>query len=88
MQIHNLKIRPEYFYGVQVGAKTVELRREDDHHFDVGDELVLREWYPQGTLIGPGYTGQQVHVVVTHIIRDTEWLQPGVAALSIRKVEA
>ena len=98
MATHELKIRPEFFYGVQIGAKTVELRREDDRHFDVGDELVLREWYPPGTPLIPRlqmsvgdegmYTLQQVRVVVTHIIRDTEWLQPGVAALSVRKVEA
>ncbi len=94
---HDLKILPEFFYGVQIGAKTVELRREDDRRFDVGDELVLREWAKglpltataTGEIVGTTdyYTGQQVRVVVTHIIRDTEWLQPGVAALSVRKVE-
>ena len=38
----------------------------------------------------PGYTGRAVTVEVTYVLRDynRHWLQPGVAALSIRKVEA
>lgn len=41
---HELKIWPKYFEAVTHGSKTVELRREDDRQFAVGDVLVLREW--------------------------------------------
>lgn len=33
-----------------------------------------------------GYTGRSVPVDITHILRDARWLQPHVAALSIRRV--
>lgn len=42
--MHELKIWPEYFELVATGHKTVELRREDDRQFAVGDVLELREW--------------------------------------------
>lgn len=45
-QTHELKIWPEHFETVISGQKTVELQREDNCHFEVGDVLVLREWDP------------------------------------------
>ena len=41
---HYLRIAPEYFEAVLSGAKTFEVRREDDKTFAVGDMLILREW--------------------------------------------
>ena len=100
MQTHDLKILPEYFEAILDGCKTDELRREDDRTFAVGDELVLREfvktdmdlfdiessWVPAG---GGYYTGRSITVEVTYVLRDPvgRWLQPGVVALSLRKVE-
>lgn len=97
---HTLKIWPGHFEVVACGAKTVEVRREDDRHFEVGDVLVLREfvetdmdlfdteptWIPAE---GGSYTGHTCTVVVTHVLRDPEshWLQPGVVALSVGAVE-
>lgn len=130
MPVHYLKIYPEYFEAVISGQKTVELRREDDRQFAVGDVLVLREWDPfpqdeascqarqrwyedeekawaayrhderlratalvhaheraeRAAAFGR-YTGRECRVRVTHILRDEQWLQPGVAALSIRVME-
>ncbi len=87
--VHHLKILPEYFQAILDGTKTFELRQEDDRTFAVGDVLVLREWYPEGTLIGPGYTGRTLTREVTYVLRDPDhrWLQPGVVALSLRAVE-
>jgi hypothetical protein len=82
--MHVLKIWPEYFEAVVSQVKTVELRREEDRHFTVGDEILLREWDPQQHQ----YTQRQCRVQVTHVLRDPDghWLQPGVVALSIRRV--
>lgn len=76
---HLLKILPEYFDPVRTGDKTVEIRREDDKTFAVGDSLVLREWNPDA-----GYTGRTCRVQVTHVLRDPPYVPPGYAALSIR----
>ena len=84
MMMHELKILPEYFEAVLAGTKTVELRKEDrEQGFVVGDTLRLREYREQG-----GYTGREVWVMVTHVLRDDHhrWLQPGVVALSITRM--
>ncbi len=90
--IHHLKILPQYFQAIVQGEKPFELRREDDRRFARGDVLVLREVNPElfemaeathdETLL---YTGRSVTVEIAgDPIRDTTWLQPGVAALGIR----
>ena len=78
MITHVLKIYPAYFDAVASGRKTVELRN-GDRDYATGDTLVLREWTPVY-----GHTGRECRVIVTHITRGEEWLQPGVVALSIR----
>ncbi len=40
---HELKINPQYFNQVRIGAKKAEFRRAD-RDFQVGDILVLREF--------------------------------------------
>lgn len=45
MTIHYLKCWPEFFVHVMSGVKTFEIRR-NDRNYQVGDELVLREWEP------------------------------------------
>lgn len=75
---HHLKIKPEYFEAVIAGTKTVELRSEEDRHFDVGDILILYE-FPMAS----ENMVRSCRVVVTHVLRDVEWLPPGIAALSI-----
>ena len=41
---HTLKIAPAHFDAVVSGQKTLEIRREDDKTFAVGDVLILKEW--------------------------------------------
>ena len=55
MKEHRLKTHPKYFQDVRAGLKTFELRK-NDRDYEVGDELVLEEYYP-GVFDG-GYTGQ------------------------------
>ena len=88
---HILKIWSEYFDAIASGQKTTELRN-GDRGYEVGDVLVLREWLPSteeimDTMQGKsadGTTGRECRVTVTHITRGDAWLQPGIAALSIR----
>jgi hypothetical protein len=74
---HELKTWPEFFAATRQGHKKFELRRDDrPEGFQVGDELLLREWDPtqkKGILI-PGddeygiYTGQEVLVRVDYVM--------------------
>ncbi len=90
--IHTLKIVPPFFEAIVNGSKTFELRREDDRHFEVGDWLLLREYIApfrvQGCVVKERYTGRACNVQVTYVLRDEQWLQPGVAALGIRLANA
>jgi hypothetical protein len=81
---HDLKTWPEGFQAVVEGRKVHETRT-DDRHFQVGDELLLREWIPpvdygckikdcalctlEAALSGAGYTGRYVRAAVTYVSR-------------------
>lgn len=89
MKTHELKCWPESFEAIYVGAKTADLRNDDDRVFEVGDWILLREWEPQTQL----YTGRHVVVEVTHVDGDdinpkrTPWVPEGWALLSISIIE-
>lgn len=63
---HHLKIIPVYFAAVLTGEKTFEIRSEDDKRFNVGDDVVLREFNP----ITKKYTGGRVLARITYVLRD------------------
>ena len=81
---HSLKCWPEFFHQTFHGRKRFELRR-NDRDFKVGDELLLKEWDPQGLkdnleqehrtpegmklAYGKAYTGREVLVRVDYIIK-------------------
>ena len=44
---HELKCWPEFFEPTLRGIKRFELRRDDRGGFQVGDELLLKEWNPE-----------------------------------------
>lgn len=51
--IHNLKIKKMYANAICTGAKTFEVRREDDKHFEKGDIIIFNvtdwdEYYKHG----------------------------------------
>ena len=41
---HELKILPKWFEDVQANKKNFEIRK-NDRNFEVGDYLILKEWY-------------------------------------------
>lgn len=61
--LHEMKLLSQYYEAVRDGNKTFELRK-DDRNVKVGDELLLREW------TGEYYTGRQVRVEVTYVLRN------------------
>jgi hypothetical protein len=71
--IHELKIWPEPFELIRIGAKTFEVRQERStstggQRFEGGDVLRLREWNPQPWGSGR-YTGRVLDVRVMEILR-------------------
>ena len=49
---HDLKCWPHEFDAVKSGAKTFEVRSNEDRGFAVGDLLVLRTWDPARSRVG------------------------------------
>ena len=85
MTIHELKCWPEPFEAIRSGAKTYEIREAIDRDYQVGDELVLREWVPSLTLLSGKYTGRRERVRVTYMTRGGQWGIPeGLCVMGIR----
>lgn len=59
---HTLKTWPEYYDAIVSGKKTFEARK-NDRSFQVGDTLVLQEFY-----MSTGYTGRETSVEVTYMM--------------------
>lgn len=79
--IYSKKTEPAYFEDVLSGAKTFEVRREDDCQFEVGDFLALNE-YAVGD--HADYTGRCCLVEITYVLRDPRFVFDGFAILGIR----
>lgn len=79
---HELKCWPEFFEPTLRAHKRFELRRDDRGGFQVGDELLLKEWNPHDKwcrvhfgapcdcqpYLSQGYTGREVLVRVDYIM--------------------
>ncbi len=79
--VHDLKCWPAFFAGLRDGTKPFELRR-NDRNYQVGDELLLREWLPGSRI----YTGFEVRARVTCIISEGPWLAPGYVAMGLARL--
>lgn len=62
-KIHELKIWPAYFQLHLSGVKTFEIRK-NDRQFNVGDTLLLREYF----LPEDKYTGREIKCLVTYVL--------------------
>lgn len=59
---HELKVWPVFYQDVVDGSKPFEIRK-NDRNYQVGDKLILREWYKSIEQ----YTGEEAEVLVTYI---------------------
>lgn len=75
---HALKTWPEYFQLVKNGKKPFEVRR-NDRNYQEGDTLLLREWH-RGM---QAYTGEELTIKVTYILRDPEFVKEGYVILGL-----
>lgn len=81
--IHVLKTHRDAFVAVKLGIKRFEFRK-DDRGYAVGDELRLREWDQDER----DYTGREVTVSVSYLLRDRFGMPPGYVCMSIEPVRA
>lgn len=79
--IYSKKIEPAFFEDVISGAKSFEVRQEDDCQFKVGDFLALNE-----CSLGASaeYTGRCCLVEITYVLHDPRFIAKGFAILGIR----
>jgi hypothetical protein len=79
---HELKSLPLPFNDVLSGKKRYEIRKADRGEFRVGDELLLREFYP-----GLGYSGREILASIVHRTPPGCWgLPPGLCVLGIELI--
>lgn len=76
---HELKILPEFFEAICTGEKHFEVRK-DDRPYKVGDFLLLKE------SAGHGYTGREIRVGITYILRDRNYCKDGFCIMSIKLI--
>lgn len=83
---HELKTWPGPFNATWDGEKVHEVRLDDRAGgFNRGDLVVLREWVPSVARSRAGYTGREVHAIVTHVTLGPDFgLPKGLAVLSVR----
>ena len=82
MTRHVLKTWPEYFGPVWDGKKTFEVR-SNDRNYQVGDELLLREY----DLLSDEYSGRHIACEVTYMLDGTypsELVLNGCVILAVR----
>ena len=77
--LHELKTVPPYFEAVRKGDKQFEVRK-NDRGFSIGDELLLREWFPQLE----DYSGRTVHRKITYVLQSEKYgIAPGFCVLGL-----
>ena len=79
---HKLKILSKYYAAILQGKKTFEVRK-DDRSFQEGDTLLLQETV---TPNGCGYTGREMKVDVTYVLRDSEYVKDGYCIMGIKVI--
>lgn len=76
MKYHELKTWPEFFEDVVQDIKHFEYRK-DDRDFEIGDVLILREWFKE-------YKGRFANVLITCIWDSIPGLPEGYCIMEIK----
>jgi hypothetical protein len=77
--IHELKIKPEFFWKVYRGEKTFELRKDDRNPpFSVGDKVILKEYNDNQ------FTGYEWSGTITYILRNFPGVENDFCIFSIK----
>jgi hypothetical protein len=88
---HFVKCWPKEFKALEDGSKRFEFRK-DDRDYKVGDHLRIAEWTPfeeydyQRSVVKGEYTGKELLMEITYILREGFGMPEGYAVLSVRKV--
>jgi hypothetical protein len=87
--VHELKTWPLFFEAVKNGTKQFEVRK-NDRDFQVGDDLILKEFAPKGYYEEQDadvYTGQFLHRKVSYVLKGGEFgIKNGYVVLGLRVV--
>ncbi|MCX6265887.1 MAG: DUF3850 domain-containing protein [Bacteroidetes bacterium] len=77
--LHELKTVPPYFEAVRNGDKQFEVRK-NDRGFKIGDEILLREWFPNLE----DYSGRTAHRKITYVLQSEKYgVAPGFCVLGL-----
>ena len=79
---HYIKTWPDYFKKVESGMKSFELRI-DDRDYRVGDRVIMEEYDPNTS----SYTGKQLQVTITYILKKFNGLDHGYCVFNWKNVE-
>ena len=86
--IHELKIQPHNFSKMKSGERNFDVRY-NGCHFDVGDELILKEFVPKDyyeDTESEYYTGNILHRKVIYILDLEEIGAKGYIVLGLEKI--
>lgn len=79
MAKHHLKTWPKPFLALWGGEKTFEVRK-NDRNYQVGDRLVMQEWYPDSETWGE----RIVSADVAYILDGGFGLQDGYVCMALK----
>ena len=85
--IHTLKVWPNYFYALERGDKTFEVRR-DDRGFQKGDILNLVEYDPKQLTERTRLTGNAMEMLISYVLTGGQFgIEPGYVVLGLHKFD-
>lgn len=79
---HYVKSWPEMFNSAMQGIKRFDYRN-NDRNYQVGDMLIQREYYPEGSDRPSGYTGMAAQFQILRVWRDIPGMPEGYCILEL-----
>lgn len=87
---HELKTHPHFFSSILSGVKKFEVRK-NDRNYQLGDELILKEYTPDGYyedgLNNETYTGRILHRRIDYILDGGQFgIEHGYVVMSLSRI--